>query len=63
MAKRRSRRETRLAGMNMTAVLGGQPRQVEKFDHAAAGRKNFACNLGKPKALRHLARTGMLRAR
>src|SRR6185437_8290683 len=63
MAERSSRREARLARMNVAAVLGGEPTQVQHFDRSARLCQNLARNLEQAIGLRHFAGTGVLAAR
>ena len=63
MAERRGGREARLAGVDVAAIFGGEPRQIEQFRLYIRLPKNLIGNINKPIALRHLARAGMLGAR
>ena len=64
VAERRRGREAGLAGMDVAAVFGGEPRQVEDLDlDAGSRRERLAGDLDQPPALRHLAGAGVLAAR
>jgi len=60
MTQRRCCREAGFAGTNVAAVLGREPRQVEKIDRGIVLGKYFLRDLRESEALRHFARAGVL---
>src|SRR5205085_6202909 len=64
VAERHRRRQAGFAGMDVTAVFGGETAEVEDFDFEAALLfDDFASDRGEPPALRAFARAGVLAPR
>ena len=63
MAECRGRGEAGLAGMDVTAVFRGQPREIKKLDPRSSANEDFSGDLGQSKAFRHFAGARMFRAR